>query len=89
MNDDSSGATDAVLVERRGAIRYITLNREARRNALNEEVVRLLGDAIESSALDASLRAIVVTGAGERAFCAGADLQKGTEGGAFDVDFSR
>ena len=89
MNDETDGAALPVLVEKRGAVRYITLNRESRRNALNEEVVRLLGDAIESSEADPSLRAIVLTGAGDRAFCAGADLQKGTQGGAFEVDFSR
>ncbi|RYX90310.1 MAG: enoyl-CoA hydratase/isomerase family protein [Comamonadaceae bacterium] len=82
-------AGQPVLVEQRGAVRHITLNRESRRNALNEELVRLLGDAIESAASEPSLRAIVITGAGDRAFCAGADLQKGIKGAAFDLDFSR
>ncbi len=77
-----------VLTEMRGAVLWITLNRDARRNALNEEVVLLINRAIEAAGTDALCRAIVLTGAGERAFCAGADLQKGIQGGAFDVDFS-
>ena len=78
-----------VLTETRGAVRWITINRDARRNALNEEVVLLIDQAIEAAGNDTHCRAIVVTGSGERAFCAGADLQKGVQGGAFDVDFSQ
>jgi enoyl-CoA hydratase/carnithine racemase len=90
---------DPVLVERRdvaaadGAqntwIQWITINRPERRNALNEEVVRTIDAGIAGAVADRDCRAIVLTGAGDQAFCAGADLQKNVAGGAFDVDFSR
>lgn len=78
-----------VLVERRGAVQWITINRPERRNALNEQVVRAIDAGIAQAVADRDARAIVLTGAGDQAFCAGADLQKNVQGAAFDVDFSR
>lgn len=78
-----------VLVEMRGEVQWITINRDERRNALNETVVVLIDRAIQAAGSDPACRAIVITGAGVRAFCAGADLQKGVQGGAFDVDYSQ
>lgn len=78
-----------VIVERRGNVQWITINREERRNALNEEVVGLIHDGITAAMADRECRAIVLTGIGDKAFCAGADLAKGVKGAAFDVDFSR
>ncbi len=77
-----------VLVERRGAVQWITINREERRNAMNADVIRLISEGIAQAVADEA-RAIVLTGAGEKAFCAGADLAKNVEGFVFDVDFSR
>lgn len=77
-----------VLVETRDQVCWITLNRPEKRNAINEEVVRLLREAVVTSSNDPHLRAIVITGAGDQAFCAGADLGKAAEGGAFDIDYS-
>ncbi|MGB0220179.1 MAG: enoyl-CoA hydratase-related protein [Sinimarinibacterium flocculans] len=84
-----SAQPEPVLVERRGAVQWITINREARRNALNEEVVRTIDRAIAAAVEGGEVRAIVITGAGDKAFCAGADLAKGTKGFAFAVDFAR
>ncbi|MEC9357577.1 MAG: enoyl-CoA hydratase-related protein [Pseudomonadota bacterium] len=81
--------SDSVKLERRGAVQWITIDREARSNALNEEVVRIIDRAIAEVSADRDCRAIVLTGAGDKAFCAGADLAKGVKGGAFAVDFSR
>lgn len=85
--------SQAVLIERRGqpeaCVLWITLNREERRNAINEEVITTITRAIIDAQRSGDVRAIVLTGAGEKAFCAGADLQKNVRGGAFDVDFSR
>lgn len=78
-----------VVATRRGAVQWLTINRAERRNALNEEVVRLVDAGIAAAMADPACRAIVLTGAGDQAFCAGADLQKNVAGGAFDVDFSR
>jgi enoyl-CoA hydratase/carnithine racemase len=81
--------TEQVRVEQRGPVRWITIDREARRNAINAEVVAAIGRAVEEAEQLDDCRAIVLTGAGERAFCAGADLQKNVEGFAFDVDYAR
>jgi enoyl-CoA hydratase/carnithine racemase len=79
----------AVIVARRGAVQWITINRPDRRNALNEAVVTTINAGIAEAMAEPGCRAIVLTGTGEQAFCAGADLQKNAQGGAFDVDFSR
>jgi enoyl-CoA hydratase/carnithine racemase len=65
-----------ILTERRGAALWITINREERRNAMNKAVLAGIQEAI--AGLDPSVRAVVLTGAGRRAFCAGADLSGGT-----------
>jgi enoyl-CoA hydratase/carnithine racemase len=65
-----------ILTEHRGAALWITINREERRNAMNKAVLAGIQDAIAH--LDPSVRAVVLTGAGRRAFCAGADLSGGT-----------
>ena len=84
-----SATHELVIVARRGAAQWITINRPDRRNALNEQVVRAIDQGIAAAMADEACRAIVLTGAGDKAFCAGADLQKNVQGGAFDVDFAR
>ena len=69
----------------RSGVLWLTIRREERRNALNHPVLAAMADAIEGAASDRSLRAIVVTGAGSKAFCAGADLQSAK---AFTLDYS-
>lgn len=81
--------TELVRVERRGAAQWITIDRPDRRNAINEAVIAAIGRAIAEALDDPTARAIVLTGAGEQAFCAGADLKPDVEGAAFDVDFAR
>ncbi|MBW1988866.1 MAG: enoyl-CoA hydratase [Deltaproteobacteria bacterium] len=63
----------AVLFEQRGAVALITLNRPDRRNAMNQELLAGLYDAMERVSEDPSLHAAVLTGSG-KAFCAGLDL---------------
>jgi methylglutaconyl-CoA hydratase len=53
----------------------VTINREDRRNAMNDSVRASIGDAFSAAVADRRVKAIVLTGAGERAFCAGADLR--------------
>jgi enoyl-CoA hydratase/carnithine racemase len=67
-----------VLVERRGAALWIIINREARRNAMNAAVLIAMQGAMKGAVKDPQVRAIVLTGAGDKAFCAGADLGDGT-----------
>ena len=64
------------------SVARITIDREERRNAINPEVVRGLSDALTTAEDDASVRVAVLTGAGEKAFCAGGDLggMAGAEG---------
>ena len=63
-----------VISETRDGVLWLTLNRPERRNALSPQAVCLLADAWVHLRDDDSLRAAIVTGAGDRAFCAGADL---------------
>jgi enoyl-CoA hydratase/carnithine racemase len=72
-------------VERRGAVLWLTIRREERRNAMSHGVLAAMDAAIGEAQADRSLRAIVVTGAGSKAFCAGADLQAAQ---AFTTDYS-
>ena len=70
----SSSPTD-VLVERDGNVMLITINRPNARNAVNEAVCRGVGEALAEADGDPSIRVVVLTGAGDKAFCAGADLK--------------
>jgi enoyl-CoA hydratase/carnithine racemase len=83
MTDTTPASTD-VLHERRGAAFWITINRPDKRNALNAGVVAGLRAGLAAAHADPEVRAIVITGAGEKAFCAGADLQPG-KSFAFDL----
>ena len=67
---------DNLLVEREGAVAVVTINRPKVRNALNGQTMRELRQAMEELQQDASVRAIVLTGAGEKAFVAGADINE-------------
>jgi methylglutaconyl-CoA hydratase len=73
----TTAAGDDLLVERSGPVLRLTLNRPARRNALTDAVLLGLSDAIAAASADTGIRAIVLTGAGDKAFCAGADLTPG------------
>lgn len=72
-------------VEQRGPVLWLTIDREARRNAMSHAVLAGMAQAIEAAQADRGVRAIVITGAGEKAFCAGADLQSAN---AFTTDYS-
>ncbi|MEO6793190.1 MAG: crotonase/enoyl-CoA hydratase family protein [Mycobacterium sp.] len=66
----------AVLVERHdGNVALITINRPEARNAINGAVSTGIGDALAQAQDDDAVRAVVITGAGDKSFCAGADLK--------------
>jgi enoyl-CoA hydratase len=65
-----------ILTDRDEAVGIITLNRPEALNALNNQLVAELADALEAFDRDDSIRCIVITGAGERAFAAGADIKE-------------
>ena len=63
-----------ILLEKKGLIAVATINRPKALNALNSEVLSDLGELVEAVKADADIRALVITGAGEKAFVAGADI---------------
>lgn len=65
-----------ITTERKGAIAVWTLNRPDRMNALSRATVRELGRLARAVVDDDAVRAVILTGAGDRAFCAGADLKE-------------
>ncbi len=84
MNDTSPAPASAVLHEVRGRAFWITINRPDKRNAINADVVAGIREGYRVAHANPEVRAIVLTGAGSRAFCAGGDLQPG-QGFAFDL----
>jgi enoyl-CoA hydratase len=64
-----------VRYERTGAAALVTIDRQERRNAVDGETAAALLEAYERFAADDAARVMVLTGAGEEAFCAGADLK--------------
>ena len=71
----SEAAESVVLVERRGNVMIVTLNRPEVHNACNLAMWVAAGEALEEAEADPEVRVVVVTGAGERTFSAGADLK--------------
>ncbi len=67
--------SDLVTYERRGAAAVATINRPERRNAVDGPTAEALKAAYDAFAADDEARALVLTGAGDQAFCAGADLK--------------
>ncbi|MBH1964706.1 MAG: enoyl-CoA hydratase/isomerase family protein [Comamonadaceae bacterium] len=77
--------TDELDVRQLDGVLRLTIQREERRNSISPGVLAGLSAALSSANTDRSLRAIVLTGAGDKAFCAGADLQTGQ---SFKFDYS-
>ena len=85
MKESILSSTPELSVELRGPVLWLTITREARRNAMSHGVLASLAQAITAAQEQRDIRAIVLTGAGEKAFCAGADLQSAH---AFTTDYS-
>ncbi|WP_295927759.1 enoyl-CoA hydratase-related protein [uncultured Xanthomonas sp.] len=68
-----------VLADTQGAIRILTVNRADKLNALNRQVLQALDAAFAAAADDPQIRVVVLTGAGEKAFVAGADIAEMNE----------
>ena len=77
---------ETLLLDRDASVAIVSLNRPKALNALNRQLLGELDDVIASVGADASIRAVVVTGAGDRAFAAGADI---TELAALGPDAAR
>jgi enoyl-CoA hydratase/carnithine racemase len=65
-----------VRVDQRGSVLVWTIDREARMNSLSRDVLLAFGQLAREALSNDSVRAIVITGAGDKAFCAGADLKE-------------
>ena len=70
---------ELVLKETRGPIAILTLNRPEKLNALSYGLIDRLMNILDGIEDDASLRAVILTGAGDRAFSAGADIAEFSE----------
>lgn len=73
-------SSDELLTERRGAVLVVRINRPEARNALTANVMWGIGAAIVEAESDPDIRALVLTGTGDRAFCAGMDLRAFADG---------
>ncbi len=65
-----------ILVEQSGSLTQITINRPKKLNALNKETIRELHEAFLQAETDEHCRVVIVTGSGEKAFVAGADISE-------------
>jgi enoyl-CoA hydratase len=77
--------TDELVREQRGAVLVARLNRPEARNALSPDIIRGIGAAIVDAEADPDIRAVVVTGTGDRAFCSGMDLAAFAAGGEVEL----
>src|SRR3984957_10896050 len=67
---------EAVLYEKKGAVAYVTMNRPKVLNALNKRAVADLRAAFEDARDDSEVRGVIFTGAGDKSFIAGADINE-------------
>ena len=65
---------DELLFEVKDQAAFLTINREARRNAISREMLKGFLDCLDRADQDEAIRAVCITGKGEQAFCSGADL---------------
>ena len=70
---------EAIILERDGHIATIRLNRPDKHNAINSVMSREMIDALDAIEADDDIRVIILTGAGDKAFCAGADMAEAVQ----------
>jgi enoyl-CoA hydratase/carnithine racemase len=76
--------SEDLLCETRGPIAFLTINRESRRNAISQEMITAFLTHLDRLDRDPEVRAVCITGAGDKAFCSGADLAVTLSGGQED-----
>lgn len=90
MSDSKDSAPRPVVrCEARGAVYWITIDRAERRNAINDDVANGIAAGLRAAEANPEMRAIVLTGAGDQAFCAGGDLRAGPGDSPFESDPAR
>jgi enoyl-CoA hydratase len=75
MSTAAAVQSDEILFERAGRLGLVTLNRPAALNALTPAMARSLDARLRAWAVDQTVQTVAITGAGERAFCAGGDVR--------------
>jgi len=65
---------DDLLYEVKDRVAYVTIHREASRNAISQEMIAAFLEDLDRAEQDEAVRAVCITGAGDRVFCSGADL---------------
>lgn len=75
-----------ILIEKRTGILFLTINRENKLNALNKQTLEELHDILANSLPDEAVKGIILTGAGRKAFVAGADI---SEFASYDIEQAR
>jgi 2-(1,2-epoxy-1,2-dihydrophenyl)acetyl-CoA isomerase len=78
----ATGAEDDVLLRHEGGVAWITLNRPGAGNAITWRMRNQIIDWLDAASADLAVRAVVLTGAGEKGFCTGADLRSQEPGPA-------
>ncbi len=68
--------SELILTENRDGVFLLTLNRPQSMNSVNRELLAALAEEVKAIAFDPAVRVVVITGAGEKAFCSGADLKE-------------
>ena len=69
-------STDKILAEIKDGVGWMTINNPARHNAISLEMWQAIGEAMDAFTADASVRCVVMTGAGDKAFASGADISQ-------------
>ncbi len=84
---DMTDSSAELVAERRGSVLVLRLNRPDARNALTPALLEALGAAVIGAEVDPEVRAVVLTGTGDRAFCSGMDLRSFAAGESMtDID---
>jgi enoyl-CoA hydratase len=86
MSSPATATLENVLYEKKGAIAYVTLNRPKVLNALNQKTWEELRAAFEDARDDTAVRGVIVTGAGDKAFAAGADISELAQATAVEAE---
>jgi len=81
--------SELILVETQDGVATLTLNRPKRRNALSPELLQALIDGLITIKRDKDARVVVITGAGDKAFCAGGDLGSQVGSGLLELHNNR
>jgi len=70
------GEEKPILTEKKGGVLKVTVNRPGKLNSMTGEMLEMIGEAMDDAAKDRSIRCVLFTGAGDRAFCSGADISQ-------------